>query len=68
MRALVDDAMHTFKELCKEVLAYRRGEGKYNFSGLSPYDRDNAAFDAWMDLEGRIKAALADDGADREHG
>jgi hypothetical protein len=49
----------TFRELCAEVLAFHHGEGRYNFSGLNPYDRDNAAFDAWQDIRQRLKSALA---------
>jgi hypothetical protein len=49
-----------FRDLCAEVLAYNEGQGKYNFSHLDPYDRDNAAFDAWQDIRQRLKAALAD--------
>jgi hypothetical protein len=49
----------TFRELCTEVLAFHHGEGCYNFSGLNPYDRDNAAFDAWQDIRQRLKSALA---------
>jgi hypothetical protein len=48
-----------FRELCAEVLAYNEGQGKYNFSHLSSYDRDNAAFDAWQDIKQRLKEALA---------
>jgi len=61
-RGLVVDSDAVFKGLCREVLAYMRGEGRYNFSGLSCYDRDNAAFDAWIDLEQRIRGALIDAG------
>ena len=49
----------TFRELCAEVLAFHHGQGCYNFSGLNPYDRDNAAFDAWQDIRQRLKSALA---------
>jgi len=49
----------TFRALCAEVLAFNNGEGPYNFSGLKPYDRDNAAFDAWQDIRQRLKSALA---------
>jgi predicted membrane metal-binding protein len=49
-----------FRELCAEVLAYNEGQGKYNFSHLSFYDRDNAAFDAWQDIRQRIKEALTE--------
>jgi hypothetical protein len=48
-----------FRELCAEVLAYNEGQGKYNFSHLNPYDRGNAAFDAWQDIKQRIKEALS---------
>ena len=48
-----------FRALCAEVLAFHHGEGCYNFSGLNPYDRDNAAFDAWQDIRQRLKSALA---------
>lgn len=50
---------HDFRALCAEVLAYYHGEGKYNFRSLNDYDRDNAAFDAWKDIEHRIESALA---------
>jgi hypothetical protein len=50
----------TFRELCAEVLAYYEGRGKYNFSQLSAYDRENAAFDAWQDIKQRLKEALAE--------
>ena len=43
----------------EEVLCYRRGEGNYNFSGLSDYDRSNALFDAWQEIEGRLSALIA---------
>jgi hypothetical protein len=52
-------AMTDWKGLCAEVLAFNNGEGPYNFSGLKPYDRDNAAFDAWQDIRQRLKSALA---------
>jgi len=50
----------TFRALCTEVLAFNNGESPYNFSGLNPYDRDNAAFDAWQDIRQRLKSALAE--------
>jgi hypothetical protein len=52
--------MADFRSLCTEVLAYNNGEGKYNFSHLNAYDRDNAAFDAWQDIKQRLKEALAE--------
>jgi len=51
--------MTDWRGLCAEVLAFNNGEGPYNFSGLKPYDRDNAAFDAWQDIRQRLKSALA---------
>lgn len=47
-----------FRDLCQEVLDYYEGRGKYNFSHLSPYDRDNEAFDAWQLIRQKIKQAL----------
>lgn len=48
-----------YRALCAKVLAYNLGEGQYNFSGLSDYDRDNAAFDAWQEIKAELKSALA---------
>jgi hypothetical protein len=48
----------TFRDLCEEVLEYYEGRGRYNFSHLSPHDRDNAAFDAWQSIRQKIKQAL----------
>lgn len=47
-----------FRALCAEVIAYNEGQGKYNFTHLNRFDRDNAAFDAWVKLRDEIKAAL----------
>jgi hypothetical protein len=46
--------------LLQKVIAYYEGQGKYNFSHLSSYDRDNAAFDAWQEIRQEIKEALRD--------
>lgn len=40
----------------RDVLAFRRGQGKYSLSGLSDYDRGNAAEDAWQEIETRLQA------------
>ena len=48
-----------FRALCAEVIAYNEGQGKYNFTNLKSHERDNAAFDAWVNLRDEIKAALA---------
>lgn len=53
---------YTFRDLCEDVLEYYEGRGKYNFSHLSPYDRDNEAYDAWQLIRERIKQALNDTG------
>jgi hypothetical protein len=47
-----------FVELARKVIMYYQGEGKYNFSHLPRYDRDNAAFDAWQEIRQEIKEAL----------
>lgn len=49
-----------FRELCAEVLAYNEGQGKYDFSRLNSYDRENAAFDAWQGIKQKLKEALAE--------
>ena len=43
----------------EEVMAFRKGVGKYRFSHLPTYERANASFDAWQEIETRIVAALA---------
>jgi len=45
--------------LLADVIKYRRGIGKYDFSRLPDQEGENAAFDAWMELENRILAILA---------
>lgn len=52
--------LQLFAELLRRVIAYYEGRGKYNFSHLSNYDRDNAAFDAWQEIRQEIKEALRD--------
>lgn len=41
-----------------DVLRYRRGLGRYNFSRLSEEDRGIAAMEAWEELEKRIATEL----------
>jgi hypothetical protein len=43
--------MTDYKALCAEVFAYHEGQDKYDFSHLNPYDRENAAFDAWQEIK-----------------
>jgi hypothetical protein len=40
-------------------LHYHEGQDKYDFSHLNPYDRENAAFDAWQEIKAELKHALA---------
>lgn len=46
------------ESLLSLVLKYRRGIGKFNFSGLSDDQRANAAYDAWCEVETKIEQAL----------
>lgn len=48
----------TAQELLAKVLRYRMGQLEYNFSHLNENDRANAAFDAWNELEIKIKNYL----------
>jgi hypothetical protein len=45
-------------ELLQNVIDCTTGKGKYNFSNLSNYERDNATFDAWQSLEYEIEGFL----------
>lgn len=54
----MDKKEEKLKKLLEEVLDYRFGRQKYNFTGLNDYDRQNASFDAWMSLEDKIKKEL----------
>jgi len=45
-------------KLIKKVLAYSRGEGEYDFRGLSEYDCENERFDAWLALETMLDMAV----------
>lgn len=46
--------------LIKEVRAYNRGKGKYDFRRLPSYDRQNAADDAWRAIAGDLDAVLTE--------
>ena len=46
------------RELLREVMRFRKGEGKYDFSKLEPYDEANALQDAWDYIEVRIQTLL----------
>lgn len=48
-----------FRALCAKVIAYNEGQGPYNFTQLNGEDRDNAAYNAWLELRQEIKTALA---------
>jgi hypothetical protein len=41
-------------KLLKEVLNYRRGEGKYDFRYLCQYDAVTESRAAWQEIESRI--------------
>lgn len=44
--------------LLKNVMDYRRGDGGYDFSNLPRDERDNAAYDAWCEIENEINEFL----------
>jgi hypothetical protein len=50
--------------LLREVLAYRHGEGKYNFSRLPDEERGIASLEAWESLETRIESHLSNNKAE----
>lgn len=54
-----------FRALCAKVIAYNEGQSPYNFSQLNSHERDNAAYDAWVELKDEIKSALAATANDR---
>ena len=45
-------------DLLADVMRYRRGLGRYNFSRLPDEERSIAALEAWEELETRIEAHL----------
>jgi len=44
--------------LLADVMRYRRGVGRFNFSRLPDDERSLAALEAWEELENRINAHL----------
>jgi rubrerythrin len=46
------------EKLLEKVIRYNDGVGEYNFSDLSDYDRNNASFDAWKNIEEEIRNYL----------
>lgn len=48
------------REAVRMVLDYEQGIGVFDFSGLSAYERQNAAFDAWLEVRERMVRALED--------
>lgn len=54
LQKVIKDAIEAV-DLCKDIYSYCTGKGKYDFSHLSVYDRENAAFDAWLPLEERLR-------------
>lgn len=43
----------------REVMRFRRGEGKYNFQRLPESERDLAYIEEWEGVENMISAAIA---------
>jgi len=56
----IADERDELREVLEEVIAYREGRKPFDFRRpQSESERDNAAFDAWMNIEQRIRAILA---------
>jgi len=47
-------------DLLQEVIDFRQGKNKYDFSGKYGADKENSIFDAWADIESRIIIHLKD--------
>lgn len=58
------EAAVQFSALLADVLRYRRGLGRYNFSNLKSQDRAMAALEAWEELETRIEITLSNAGVE----
>lgn len=52
------DTIERYEAGLRLVLAYRRGEGRFNFSSLPSQERDTAMFDAWQEVEAEVTDAL----------
>ena len=46
------------EEVLREIIAYRQGEGKYDFSWMAGAARGVAAFDAWDAIEQKARKIL----------
>lgn len=57
--------MNELVSLLQEILDYNEGKGKYNFSSLSNYDRENESFDSWMRIKEKIKETI---NKEKKHG
>lgn len=59
-QALASHTLHRSEavELLNEVMKYREGRGKYNFSHVPEDQQANEAFDAWQEIENKIKKFL----------
>lgn len=56
---MMEERTQRLEAALREVLAYRRGLGKHNYSRyFTQSERDNAAFDGWQKVEEQIEAAL----------
>ncbi len=56
--ALAADTIEAMQAVLRDVRAYNKGEGRFNFSALGNLDRENASYDAWQEIAKRIDAAL----------
>ena len=54
---IIDDR-NRLQEALQLVMAYRRGEGRFQFDQMDQDQRDNALMDAWQEVEETICAAL----------
>ena len=45
-------------EVLRNIMAYRKGEKPYDYWRLPFEERENAAFDVWMQIENSINQAL----------
>jgi hypothetical protein len=61
----VTERENRLEAAAREVLAFKRGEGRYNFSRLPLDQQENEYWDRWNEVEDMISAALALPATDR---
>jgi len=54
------------REALELVLGYREGKGRFRFAGMPRQERENAAFDAWQEVEAKVREALSHKGTGDE--